>query len=153
METYDYYLKALNRHNKSKEIWSKYSVGLRDSKDSLYSLIVSENLARMGHILYKLENQQEFCGSCMFVNLDSLRKGIHRYLIIEKLTKELRIDMLGIIEDINELCMPLNKWYNAKVETCVMIENEDLDKIKAYALINNPEYYEEGDDEYEAGDE
>jgi hypothetical protein len=89
----------------------------------------------------------------MFVSLDSLRKAIHRYLIIEtELTEEQRIEMSTFIEDINELCMPLNKWYNAKVETCVMIENEDLDKIKAYALINNPEYYEEGD-EYEPGDE
>jgi hypothetical protein len=150
METYDYYLKALNRYNKSKEIWSRYSVGVKDSKESLYSVIIAENLTRMSHsILDKLENNEEFCGSCMFVSLDSLRKAIHRYLIIEtELTEEQIIEMSTFIEDINELCMPLNKWYNAKVETCVLIENEDLGKIKAYLLINNP-YDEDNEDDDE----
>ena len=33
METYDYYLKALNRHNKSKEIWHQLRENMSSSCD------------------------------------------------------------------------------------------------------------------------
>ena len=150
METYDYYIKALDIYKKSKEIFKRYSVGVKNSKESLYSVVMVENCNRIGHgVLDRLENSEEFCASCMYISLDSLRKAMHRYLLIEtELTEDERFELNSLIEDIHTLCMPLNKCFNAKVETCVLVENEDMDKIKAYALINNPEY----DDEDEEND-
>jgi hypothetical protein len=149
METYDYYLKVNSTYKDVKQIWSTYAVGVKDSKDSLYSVIMVENSNRFITIIDKLENDEKFCASCMYINLDSLRKAMHRYLIIEHELGDIqKKELNNTIDSIHELCMPLNKWYNARTEDCVVVENEDLDKIKAYALINNPEY----DDEDEEND-
>lgn len=150
METIEYYKKVHNTYKDVKQIWSSYAVGVKDSKDSLYSVIMVENSNRFITIMDKLENDEHFCASCMYINLDSLRKSMHRYLLIEhELTDIQKKELNDTIESIHELCMPLNKWYNARNEDCVMVENEDLDEIKAYALINNPDYDEEDDEEYD----
>ena len=48
METYDYYIKALDIYKKSKEIFKRYSVGVKNSKESLYSVVMVENCNRIG---------------------------------------------------------------------------------------------------------
>lgn len=84
---------------------------------------------------------ERFCASCLYANLDTCRKVITRYCILEKEENRVKELLHQTRELFNEICMKMNKYKTG--EGCNQIKNA------AFAMIQEilPDYDDFDDDE------
>ena len=119
-------------NDKLQVFYDKHCVGTKNSVFSLYWCMFGESRSTVIRYMEVLESEPEFCASCFYINLDSTRKAIHRYLLLEKEEQQqMDLSLLQeVVDTFNPICQSLKKEYKDD-EECFTVKNT------AYNTLNN----------------
>jgi len=101
----------------------------KDSIETLRFNVIGGCVDIIDELMGILEEEKIFCASCFFLNLDSMRKTVFRYMHIEKDIKD-----FGALKDIpdvfSDMCKSIKSADVAKYpNSCIRIKNEAYEEI------------------------
>lgn len=124
-----------NLDNMLDSFYEQECVGSKDSVRCLLFSVVMYIQGSVGTCMAILEEEERFCPACFHLNLDTARKTIHRYLLIEtELDKKSHEYLLlkGTQTAINKICISMaENDFNTADTNCAKISNT------AFGVLNN----------------
>lgn len=113
--------------DKIKDFAEENASKVSGSVPSLYEAMIRFSGDIILERLLYMEDNERICLSCFYMNLDSARKAIHRYFVLEKEQQDTKL-LKHIQNVLNTICLELHKSYKSGGD-CSLVENtayEDL---------------------------
>ena len=134
LEIFSFYTKLERMNLEIEEFYEKEDECKKDSVSSLSWMLLSDCFTRYKSVSNRLESKSKFCTTCLYNNLDVIRKSILRYLSIEQeISEEYKAFFLKIKDSANELCLQFNQMYSLSANA--EIGEHNYEKNVALAAI------------------